>query len=236
MALRSLCTSTLLAAVLAACAGGAGGPDDGEPELRVAFTSRRVDDGARVFMVTTAGTDLQQVSDGPGKDYFPAWSPDGRWIAFGRNHGGRTGLHLFDVQTGTVTPLSRPLAFASSPAFSPDGTVVAFEGSAPARGPSWRASRLQRAPRDGCSTTVQVRDNAGELEFAMHTAVPLPRDNGGRSGADLIPTSDGIGDQLTVRHYQCNRLARRCLTPRERRFRDPVLSVDDSDRSWRSVA
>ena len=103
-------------------------------ELRVAFSSPRDEGDARIFTVAADGTQREQLTDGPGKDYFPAWSSDGRWMAFGRNHGGRTGLHLYDVQTGTVTTLATGLDFASSPAFSPEGAQVASEGSAPGAG------------------------------------------------------------------------------------------------------
>ncbi len=82
-------------------------------------------------MVAGDGTQLRQLTHGPGNDYLAAWSPDGRHIAFGRQHGGRTDLHVLDVETSTVTRVSTGLTFASSPAISPDGSQIAFAGSAP---------------------------------------------------------------------------------------------------------
>ncbi|MDP9263464.1 MAG: hypothetical protein M3O85_03980, partial [Acidobacteriota bacterium] len=39
----------------------------------------------------------QQVTAGPGYDYQPDWSPDGRWVAFARYFGGTIELHLLEV-------------------------------------------------------------------------------------------------------------------------------------------
>ena len=47
---------------------------------RIAFVSTR-DGNQEVYVVNTDGTGLTRLTNDPGADYFPAWSPDGSRIA-----------------------------------------------------------------------------------------------------------------------------------------------------------
>ncbi len=60
---------------------------------------------------------------------FLTWSPDGRWLVLSDGHvGGDLGLFLLSVKTGAKQRLTSPPAGYDDwdPAFSPDGTHVAF--------------------------------------------------------------------------------------------------------------
>lgn len=56
----------------------------------------------------------------------PAWSPDGKHIAFAGNKGGVLLLYVFDLETQTLRALTSAPYAAMQPAWSPDGTRIAF--------------------------------------------------------------------------------------------------------------
>ena len=62
---------------------------------------------------------------------LPAWSPDGRWVAFGGFDDSQLGLCLLEVATGS-TRLVRP-GHTTLPAWSRDGQWLAFDDRAGAR-------------------------------------------------------------------------------------------------------
>lgn len=60
----------------------------------------------------------------------PAWSPDGRRIAFAGSSGGPFGIYVFDFDTGDIdlVPGTDEIS-VGHPTWSPDGSRIAFEGS-----------------------------------------------------------------------------------------------------------
>lgn len=66
-------------------------------------------------------------ADLPGFAYSPAWSPDGRLIAYSRwMPGGFRDIHLFEVETGTDRELMHDRAMDVDPRFTPDGRYLVF--------------------------------------------------------------------------------------------------------------
>jgi PKD repeat protein len=76
----------------------------------------------RIHLVSTDGTGVVPVSEGPG-DAEPAWSPDGRRIAFTRSGGAATGIYVMDADGSN--PVQRTTS-GRSPTWSPDGVSLAF--------------------------------------------------------------------------------------------------------------
>lgn len=58
--------------------------------------------------------------------WHPAWSPDGRTIAFAGLAGGTSDLYLLELGGGTVRRLTSDAFADLQPAFSPDGRRIAF--------------------------------------------------------------------------------------------------------------
>jgi len=79
-------------------------------------------------IVDAAGGEPRLVAaDVPGFAYTPAWSPDGRLIAYSRmKPGGFRDIHLYDVATGTDRALWTDRAMDVDPRFSPDGRFLLF--------------------------------------------------------------------------------------------------------------
>jgi Tol biopolymer transport system component len=65
--------------------------------------------------------------DLPGFAYSPAWSPDGRLIAYSRwKPGGLRDIHVYELATGADRALMHDRAMDVDPRFSPDGRTVVF--------------------------------------------------------------------------------------------------------------
>src|SRR5438876_11667620 len=52
-------------------------------------------------------TVARQLTSGPGYDYQPDWSPDGRFVMFARYASDAIELELLDLASGAVRPLTR---------------------------------------------------------------------------------------------------------------------------------
>lgn len=66
----------------------------------------------------------------PPQSYDPAFSPDGRWLAFASRDGDRTDIFAVPAAGGAVARLTS-IGTARAPAFSPDGRMIAFLAVAP---------------------------------------------------------------------------------------------------------
>jgi hypothetical protein len=71
-------------------------------------------------------TIAEQLTAGPGYDYQPDWSADGRWVAFSRYNHDAMELWLLDLHDGRTRQLTSGSAVNLEPRFSPDGKRLAF--------------------------------------------------------------------------------------------------------------
>ena len=72
----------------------------------------------------------EQLTSGPGYDYQPDWSPDGRFVAYASYRDDAVELRLLEVATGESRPLTANGAVNVEPRWSPDGSRIAFVSSA----------------------------------------------------------------------------------------------------------
>jgi Tol biopolymer transport system component len=88
-----------------------------------------------IWIMNADGSDQKQLTTGPGEEMFASFSPDGLQIIFYGYEAGRNDIWTMDISGSNLHSLTKDLAdetqnqctFAChSPAFSPDGTTIAF--------------------------------------------------------------------------------------------------------------
>jgi serine/threonine-protein kinase len=90
------------------------------------YTPGRLSRAQRLVWVSREGKIVATAADLPDEVGGVALSPDGRRIAVAVIEGGRRNIWTIDVERGTRTKLTPDLGWAGRPAFSPDGTQIAF--------------------------------------------------------------------------------------------------------------
>ena len=118
-------------------------PDEQDPKRRVIRvrghrhrlegTGYLVGQVAHIWVTDLERGSARQLTDGRTEDAQPAWSPDGRSIAFVSDrspdrdrHFGGTAIHVVDAASGEVRRLSAEGATATNPSWSPDGRSIAY--------------------------------------------------------------------------------------------------------------
>lgn len=80
-----------------------------------------------IFALQRGSTQPIRLTNTVADDRDPAWSPDGRTIAFVSRRDGPWDLYVMDVITKQATRLTFSPGFEGSPSFSPDGAFIAYE-------------------------------------------------------------------------------------------------------------
>jgi Tol biopolymer transport system component len=83
--------------------------------------------GGDIFLVPAPGGRAVKLVE---RGSFPAWSPDGRWIAFQSDRGGQWDIWAVPAQGGEPRPLTRDADIDYQPAWSPDGKWIVYASNA----------------------------------------------------------------------------------------------------------
>lgn len=113
-------------------------PDD-QPSFspdgtKIVFTSNRdngpriglSDQGFEIYVMDVNGTNIQRLTNSPGLDTEPVFSPDGSKIAFTSARSGNLDIWVMNANGSNPQRLTTSAQEDIEPAWSPDGTKIAF--------------------------------------------------------------------------------------------------------------
>jgi dipeptidyl aminopeptidase/acylaminoacyl peptidase len=83
---------------------------------------------SNIWIVSSSGGDPVQVTQG-GRDNSPAWSPDGKTLAFLSSRDGTSQVYLLSMEGGEAKKLTQLSTGADLFHWSPDGKTIAFTSS-----------------------------------------------------------------------------------------------------------
>lgn len=115
--------------------------NDSSPQLDptgkwMVYTSTRHQFAPRIYVQRTDGTTVTQLTNGPGHDAYPTFSPDGNYIAFCSTRNGDWDIYVMDVNGHNVTQVTNGLSQDIHPSFSPDGETLVYCSKSP-RSDQW---------------------------------------------------------------------------------------------------
>lgn len=87
-----------------------------------------------LWLIPSSGGEAVRLTDDPGIDWDPTWSPDGSKLAFVSHRGGDYDIWVMPVTGGQAVPLTTENSSDQIPEWSPDGGRIAFTSD---RGGSW---------------------------------------------------------------------------------------------------
>jgi TolB protein len=113
-----------LPGILASCAAALFGQPAAEAPKLLCVSNRT--GNAEIFLMNADGTGAVNLTKSKAENTFPAWSHDGKTIAFTSDRDGRLQIYLMDADGGNVRRLTDNQNTDRAPAWSPDGKKIAF--------------------------------------------------------------------------------------------------------------
>lgn len=191
---------------------------------RIAFASTR-DGNTDIYVMNADGSGVTRLTDDRGDDTDPTWSPDGGRIAFVSDRAGSASdigespdeIFVMNADGSGQERLTSNRLLDDDPAFSPDGTTIAFVHQSGQAGMDiWAISASGGKPwrltfAGGDDEQPNWSPDGTRIAFSSQRDGGVGQRGGGGTGAVFVMNADGSGQQkLTDSRFD----------------RDPVWSPD----------
>jgi Tol biopolymer transport system component len=170
MHLRLLLATLLLAVTATAAAGpgtaalasgsSSGPPDASALRTKIAFTSDRTGD-LEIHVMNNDGTGARRLTESPGWDSQPAWSPGGTRIAFASDRSGNRDVYVMDADGSNVQRITTSPGLDEDPTWSTNDSI-AYVRQTPAGKQIWNAVLASRTSPAVVRKDSPVLDSAGQ--------------------------------------------------------------------------
>jgi len=98
------------------------------PSCKIVFVSSR-DGNDEIYSCNADGSNLTRLTNDPGYDGEPAWSPDNAKIAFISDRNGTPELYIMNADGSNVVQRTFSGSYSQYPTWSPDGTRIAYSSN-----------------------------------------------------------------------------------------------------------
>ena len=119
-------------------------------------------DNRDVHVMNADGTNIINLTNHPAADTYPAWSPDGRQIAFSSDRNGNLEIYVMNADGTNPIKLTNHPAVDRVPDWSPDGLRIAFSTN---RDGDW-----EKKPNDNWEVYVMNADGTNPINLTNHPA------------------------------------------------------------------
>lgn len=92
----------------------------------MAFASTIHSTTSDIYLQSTTGSTITQLTDDPGDDVMPTFSPDGNYLAFASNRAGNWNIYYVPTAGGRPVQLTFETEHELHPSWSPDGKMIAY--------------------------------------------------------------------------------------------------------------
>jgi len=169
-----------------------------------------------LYKMPRQGGDAAPLTDFPGDEYCPRWSPDGREVAFyWVDPGGRGQIMVMPAEGGPPFALSSsPGKVSSYPSWSPSGLAIAFQSNRAGSFQTWLLSRdtvggawheAVQLTHFSCERPVWAPDGNGVLCAAGGDLV-LVSPQGRTVWRRKVSATTALGSQVELRYSRDGRM------------------------------
>jgi TolB protein len=118
---------------------------------------------------TLDSREARQLTDGPGYDYEPDWSPDGRFVVYASYRDDAIELRVLELATGVDRPVVRNGAVNLEPRWSPDGSRIAYVSTV--AGGRWHLATIRMRGAEPGEVVPLTADHASGLPRYYYAAI-----------------------------------------------------------------